>query len=221
MADQSNTTPQSKSAAAIVGIVLGIIALVTSFLPIINNLSFILALIGAVFAVVGLVGTMRGKKAGKGLAIASLIVNVAAVVIVLATQSMYGAAIDEATQGIVNTSDGSAASAQADDATADSQPDGAAAGSDEAADKYVITDEALEGDAYTCKVAGVFTNQTDAEMNYVSVSYNLFDGEGAQIGTAVASTSNLAAGGTWKFEAFGTVAVDEVARFELADVTAF
>ena len=95
MENQSSEV-KGKSTAAIVGLVLGIVALVTSFVPFVNNLSFILALIGTVFAVVGLVGTLRGKRGGKGLAIASTIVNVLALVIVLATQSMYSAALDEA-----------------------------------------------------------------------------------------------------------------------------
>ena len=68
--------PKSKSAMAITGLVLGIIALLTSFLPIINNLSALLGILGLIFAIVGLVGVARGKKSGKGLAIAALIVRV-------------------------------------------------------------------------------------------------------------------------------------------------
>ena len=89
----------STSSMAIAGLVLGILAAASSWMPIINNLSFVLALVGAVLAVVGIVGTVRGKKAGKGLAIAALIVNVVAILIVLGTQSAMRAAIDEATDG--------------------------------------------------------------------------------------------------------------------------
>lgn len=200
-----------RSIAAIVALVLGIIALISSWVPIINNLSFIFALVGVVFAVVGLVGTLRGKKSGRGLAIASAVVNVAAVAIVLATQSAYSAAIDESASGTVQTSDGASAAVSAAGETASAEP----------ADKYSIDGEELTGDAYSCKISGVYTNKADKDLSYVQVSYNLFDADGNQIGTALANTNNLADGGTWKFEAFGSAAVDQVASYKIGDVTGF
>lgn len=208
--ENQNAEPKGKSAAAIVGLVLGIIALITSFLPIINNFSFVLALIGAVFAVVGLVGALRGKKSGKGLAIASVVVNVLAVVIVLATQSMYSAAIDEA---VSSTADSSAAATSAAPASDSSASD--------SADKYAISDESMTSDDYTTKIAGTFTNNSGEKLSYVSVSYNLFDAEGNQVDTAYANTSNLDAGGTWKFEASALSGSDKVASYKLGDVTTF
>lgn len=210
----NTTAPSSKSAAAIVGLVLGIVALLTSFMPFINNFSFILAALGLVFAVVDLAGVLRGKKVGKGMAIASVVVNVLAIAIVLGTQSMYSAAIDEAAKGTISTADGSAASAATSaDASADAQA--------EPADKYSIEGEELEGDEYSSKVVGTFTNNSGAEIGYVQVSYNLYDSDGNQIGTALANTSNLADGGTWKFEAYGTQGLDKVASFKLGEVTGF
>lgn len=200
-----------RSVAAIVALVLGVIALISSWVPIINNLSFIFALVGVAFAVVGLVGTLRGKKSGRRLAIASVVVNVAAVAIVLATQSAYSAAIDEAASGTVQTSDGASAAAPAAEGTTSAEP----------ADKYSIDGEELGGDAYSCKISGVYTNKAGKDLSYVQVSYNLFDADGNQIGTALANTNNLADGGTWKFEAFGSVAVDEVASYKIGDVTGF
>ena len=71
MAEQAGSRP--RSVAAIVGLVLGVLAIVMSWMPIINNFAFVIGGIGLVFAIVGLVGVLRGKKAGKGLAIAALI----------------------------------------------------------------------------------------------------------------------------------------------------
>ena len=88
MADSKPT-----SSAAIVGLVLGILAIVTSWIPIVNNLSFILGVIGLIFSIVGVVGTARGKKGGKGLAIAALVVNVLSLVVVLGLQSAWSAAL--------------------------------------------------------------------------------------------------------------------------------
>lgn len=200
-----------RSVAAIVALVLGVIALISSWVPIINNLSFVFALVGVVFAVVGLVGTLRGKKSGRGLAIASTVVNVVAVAIVLATQSAYSAAIDEAASGTVQTSDGASVAASAAGEATSAEP----------ADKYSIDGEELTGDAYSCKISGVYTNKAGKDLSYVQVSYNLFDADGNQIGTALANTNNLADGGTWKFEAFGSAAVDEVASYKIGDVTGF
>lgn len=200
-----------RSVAAIVALVLGVIALISSWVPIINNLSFVFALVGVVFAVVGLVGTLRGKKSGRGLAIASTVVNVVAVAIVLATQSAYSAAIDEAASGTVQTSDETSVAA----------PAAGEMTAAESADKYSIDGEELTGDAYSCKISGVYTNKAGKDLSYVQVSYNLFDADGNQIGTALANTNNLADGGTWKFEAFGSAAVDEVASYKIGDVTGF
>ncbi len=97
MAEQMGS--KSRSVAAIVGLVLGILAIVMSWMPIINNFAFVIGGIGLVFAIVGLVGVLRGKKAGKGLAIAALVVNVLSIAIVLGTQSMYSAALDDAANG--------------------------------------------------------------------------------------------------------------------------
>ena len=213
MADKKAGTG-SKSVATIVGLILGVIALLTSFMPFINNFSFIFAVFGLAFAIVGLMGVLRGKKAGKGVAIVSVVVNVLAIAIVMGTQSMYSAAIDEASKGTVSTADGSAASAAttaSDNASVQAEP----------ADKYTIEGEELSGDAYSCKVTGTFTNTSGSELGYVQVSYNLFDADGNQVGTALANTSNLADGGTWKFEAFGTKGTDEVASFRLGEVTGF
>ena len=81
---------------AVASLVLGIVALVTSILPIINNLSFLLAILGIVFAIVGLVGISKGKKSGKGLGVAGLVLSVIAFILVLVMQSAFSAALDQA-----------------------------------------------------------------------------------------------------------------------------
>lgn len=208
--------PKRMSSMAIAGLVLGIIALLTSFLPIVNNLSFIIGLLGAVFAIVGIVGAVRGKCRGKGLAIAALVVSVVSLVVVLATQSMYSAAIDQATEQI--SSGAPTQTSSADAAAGDASEAG---GASEASDPYKVEGEALDGDEYSSTITGVFTNTSSNTMSYVQLSYNLFDADGAQIGTAYANTNNVAAGGTWKFEAFSTTAADEVDSYKLVDVTTF
>ncbi|WP_165246892.1 DUF5067 domain-containing protein [Adlercreutzia sp. ZJ141] len=101
---QQQAAPPSMTIAGVVGLIAGIVALATSFMPIINNISFFVALIGAVFAIVGIVSSSKGKRRGKALSIAALIVSALAVVVVLASQSFYSAAIDEAFDTDTNNS---------------------------------------------------------------------------------------------------------------------
>ena len=93
-----------KTAMGITSLVLGIIAIASSWMPIVNNLSALLALLGGIFGVIGVIAVIRGKKSGKVLAIVGLVLNVVALVVVLATQSMYSAAIDDAMSGSAATS---------------------------------------------------------------------------------------------------------------------
>lgn len=204
---------KATSGFAIAGLVLGILATVSSWIPVINNFSFILAAIGMIFAIVGVVGTVRGKKAGKGIAIAALVINLVAAGIVLAMQSAMSAAIDDATSGLVSTEDVTVQQQEGTDTDAGADP------TDQQA--YAIADVQMTGDDYSVTISGTFTNNSDAEVSYVQVSYRLLDAEGAQIGTAYANTNNLPAGGTWKFEAMGFEPLSSVASYELADVTGF
>lgn len=74
----------NKSGFAIAALVLGIIGIVFSFIPIINNAAFILGILAAIFAIISLV-----KKASKGKAIASLVLGILAIVITLVMQSAF------------------------------------------------------------------------------------------------------------------------------------
>lgn len=87
---------QPKSAAAITALVLAIVALALSFLPIINNFAFLLVILAIVFGIVGTVGITRNKRSGFGIAIASLIIAIVAGALVIGSQAIYSAAIDEA-----------------------------------------------------------------------------------------------------------------------------
>ena len=100
--DARGTGKPATSAMAIVGLVLGIVALATSWMPIFNNGSFFLALLGALFAIVGLVSTLRRTRSGKGLAIAGLIICIIACAAVLAAQQATSKAINDAVDSAKN-----------------------------------------------------------------------------------------------------------------------
>ena len=87
---------------------------------------------------------------------------------------------------------------------------------------YTISDETLDtSNPYGVKITGTLVNNTDEDKSYLQIEYNLYDADGAQIGTALANINNLKAGGTWKFEAMSTVSPDQVASWERSDVSGF
>lgn len=193
--------PKSKSAMAIAGFVLGCVALLTSFIPIVNNLSFVLALLGLIFTIVGLVGVVKGKKSGKGLAIAALAICVVSGAVVLATQSAYSVALDAA-----NPSSTVSSSAQpAEDTSASSD--------------FSVSDEQLNKDTYSTTVTGTLTNNTGKDLSYVGVTYAFYDKNGNLIDNAYANATSLKAGASWKFEAYVVTAdADAIASYECTDV---
>ncbi len=96
-------TPPPRSAMAIASLVLGIVALATSLLPIINNLSFFIAILAIIFAIVAFLGIRKGAKSGTGLAVAGLATAIVAVIAVLVSQAAYSAAINQATEDLDNS----------------------------------------------------------------------------------------------------------------------
>ena len=87
---------KSMTALGITGFVLSIIAVLISWVPIVNNFAAILGAIALPFAIAGIVVTRRkGKKRGRSLAIAATIIAVLSIVFTLATQGMYSKAIDD------------------------------------------------------------------------------------------------------------------------------
>ena len=100
--ETQDSVKPATSAMAIAGLVLGIVALVTSWMPILNNGSFFLALLGAIFAIVGLASTLRRTRSGKVLALAGLIICIIACAAVLAAQQATSKAINDAVDSAKN-----------------------------------------------------------------------------------------------------------------------
>ena len=203
---QMRPVPPSKSGMAIAGFVLGIIALLTSFVPIVNNISFFLAIVGIVFAIVGFVGIAKGKKSGKGFAIAALVICVVSCAVVLASQSAYSEALNSASSAT----------------TVSSNADSGAVSTDSSKSDFAISDETLNKDSYSATITGTLTNTSSQDKSYVQVSYNLYDKDGNLIGNAYANANSLKAGANWKFEAYAGVSdPKQVASFERGDITSW
>ena len=149
---------------AVASLVLGIVALVTSILPIINNLSFLLAILGIVFAIVGLVGVSKGKKSGKGLGVAGLVLSVIAFILVLVMQSAFSAALDQAMEES-GLDTATAQGAAVEDSGSATEPQAAEQSASDAAAYGVTIDGCRVTEDYQGNPAAVvtytFTNNSD------------------------------------------------------------
>lgn len=186
-ADNHNAGKQS-SGLAIAGLVLGIIAAVTSFLPIINNISFFIGIIGGVFALIALIGAVRGKHAAKGLSVAGLVLAIVSCAIVLVTQSAYKAAIDKAVDDATSGSKPVATSA----ANADADKDkGGATDKGDSADKGDATDkEDSKGKNSSDKDGDATSNDDEAESADDTDYLNLAVGQTVTLGDGLSVTVN-------------------------------
>lgn len=83
---------QERKVLGILAIIFGGLALLGSWMPIINNFSFILAILALIF---GLIGFAVNRKRPKTLAIIGTVLSVVSIAIVLATQAMYAKSLDK------------------------------------------------------------------------------------------------------------------------------
>lgn len=181
----SSAQPAGKSGLAIAGLVLGIVAVATSFMPIINNASFFIGLVGLVLGIIGLVQTRKGTKSGTGLAVASIVLNLVACVAVLASQAFYSSVLDDAmsSAGISTSSPSSSAVTQG---SASSQTTPAAP----AASEYGVTiDDASLSTDYQGNPAVIvtytWTNNSDKATSFAVALHAKCFQDGVQCDTAI------------------------------------
>lgn len=206
------------SVLAIVGLVLGVLALLTSLIPIVNNLSFIVAVPGAICAIAGFVSCRRGVCGNKGVATAAVVVNVVAIVAVLASQSLYSAAIDEAVSGPEVVASDDAASDDVDDAddvaSDDASTPHALGTSVELDNGLVVSVDEFEGgltvpygDGAYSRVRVTLTNNSDDSIDFGSYNWKSESANGVQASTTYypEQTEELSSGTLSTLSAGGTV----------------
>jgi hypothetical protein len=92
--------PHKGSGLAIGAFVVATIALLLCLVPVLNNGAFFLALIGFGLGIPAYLGARKGKRTGKGLALAAVIIALVSVVGVLGSQAFYGKVIDDTAKQI-------------------------------------------------------------------------------------------------------------------------
>lgn len=190
---------------ATASMVLGIIAICTSFIPIINNASFVMGILAAIFGIIVLL-----KKGKKGKAIAGLILGVLAIVFTLSLQKSWSDSLNELSNDLDTIS---------------------GANTDEVLNTSV--DVSLGNFAYTDQGYGLFdtklpvniTNKTGERKSF-SIEIEALDANGNRIATDTVYASNLASGQTVNEEAFIFVSSDKIdamksATFKIIDASMY
>ena len=91
---------EERKVLGILAIIFGAIAIFGYWMPIINNLSFVIAILALIL---GLIGLAINRKRPKMLAIIGTVLAVVSMVIVIATQLMYARALNNAAKNVEET----------------------------------------------------------------------------------------------------------------------
>ncbi|WP_051325358.1 DUF4190 domain-containing protein [Glycomyces tenuis] len=86
--------PKRGNGFAVTALVLGIIALVLAFIPVVNLISFALGVIAIIFGIVGLV-TGRKRHAGRGMSLTGIILGVLALAVAVLMYVLVFDAVDD------------------------------------------------------------------------------------------------------------------------------
>lgn len=92
----------NKTGFGTASLVLGIIGICTSFIPIINNLSFVMGILSVIFGIIAL-----AKKDSKGKVVTSIILGILAVVITLNSQKALSDSLDAVSKELDKATGGS------------------------------------------------------------------------------------------------------------------
>lgn len=177
-----------KSGFSTAGLVLGIIGVCTSFIPIINNLSFVMGVLAVIFGIVALT-----KKAGKGKIIASIILGVLAIVITINSQKALSESLDTLSKDLDKMTGSSTEEILANDVEV-------TLGEFEVVKKEYTTDTKLV----------VTVKNKHSETKSFSIQVEAVDSEGVRITNDYVYANNLNAGQSQKFEIFNLISSDKI-----------
>ena len=201
----SESVEKNSSGLATAGMVLGIIGVVLSFIPIINNIAFFIGILALIFGIIGIV-----KKAGKGKAIAGIVLGILSIAITLAMQSAVSDSIDETSKEldkITGNSTEEVLKTEANVTLGDLQI---------SKDEYGLTDS---------KMVVTVKNITDKKKSY-SLHIEAVDANGNRIHEDYVYANDLSAGQTQNFEIFTYIEDSKIdamkaATFNIIEASAY
>lgn len=88
-------------------------------------------------------------------------------------------------------------------------------------EKFTLeSDSITEKNSFAMYIGGTIKNNTDKQYTYVQVTFNIYDADGAQLGTAIDNINNLEANGIWKYNAIFTGNdVKNAVSYKLVEIT--
>ena len=186
-------TKKNGSGLALAGLIIGTIGVLLSAVPIINNFAFALGALAVLFGIVAIVKASKAD-AKKGKAIASLVLGLVTIVIVLASQAMYGQAIDEVGNSLDRATGGQTEDVLKNDVTVD-------------VGKFSVKTD--EYGLATTKLPVTVTNKLSEKASF-SITVEALDKDGARIESDTAYANDLAAGQTQKLNVFEYVSSEKL-----------
>ena len=188
-----------KSGLASAALVLGIIAIVLSFIPIINNAAFVLGVLAVIFGLIPLM-----KKRRIAIAIVAIVLGILSVVITLAMQKSVGDALDKVGDEISTSLDNSTGKNTDDILKNDVQVDLGA---------FTVTEG--EFGIQSSKLVVTVTNKTVEQQSF-SIKIEAIDAEGKRIDDDTVYANDLGAGQSQDFDAFTLVTSDKYEALQSA-----
>lgn len=192
---------KKKSGFATASLVLSIIGICTSFIPIINNLSFIMGVLAIIFSIVSLV-----KKASIGKAITSLVISIIAIFITIYMQKIFVDAVDTTINDINNSID--QVNGNSTEEILSNCADVVLGQFEVNTDEYGLTETRL-----VVKV----TNKTN-EMKSFSFQIEAVNVDGSRLAQDYVYANNLNAGQSQEFEIFNYVQKDKLESMKNATI---
>ena len=187
------------------GLILGIVAMCTCFIPIVNNASFVIGILAAIFGIIGLI-----KKQKKGKAIAGVVLGILSIIITISLQNSWSKAIDDISKDLDTlTGDNT-------EEVLKNNVDVAIGDFVATTDKYGLTDTKLQVNV---------TNKSSEQKSF-SIEIEAVDTNGNRLDTDTIYISNLNPGQTQSKEAFTLVTSDKVndlksAKFNVVSVSMY
>lgn len=198
----ANNGQTEKSGLCTAGLVLGIIGVCTSFVPIINNLSFIMGVLAVIFGLVSI------KKAGKGKKIATIVLGVLAIMITLNAQKTLSDSLDDISKDL-------------DTATGKNTEQVLGTSVDVVLGNFEVTKK--QYGINETKLPVKVTNKTNETKSF-SIQIEAVSQDGTRITTDYIYANNLTAGQSQEFKVFEYVQSENLekmknAKFNIVEVS--
>ena len=198
----ANNEQTEKSGLCTAGLVLGIIGACTSFVPIINNLSFIMGVLAVIFGLVSI------KKAGKGKMIATIVLGVLAIMITLNAQKTLSDSLNDISKDL-------------DTATGKNTEQVLGTSVDVVLGNFEVTKK--QYGINETKLPVKVTNKTTATKSF-SIQIEAVSQDGTRITTDYIYANNLTAGQSQEFKVFEYVQSEILekmknAKFNIVEVS--